>query len=223
MYLYTNKDRSIACVNATPLPLSHLPVGAMEHQIDEDKLAKLLPIGVSAETLADLGYAFDGETFTAATPPPAAPAGKNYTLDEFREHITQQIKSSTAAVRTLLAGTEDPAELANYTYKRQRAARIIAETATQADLAIQQAEIKARDISGETVLSLAQRQLQKAAVLERACAELDGLKKSSLARAAVALTQKELSVIGDECVDALITIQTVVANPAPSHDTSNEH
>lgn len=91
----------------------------------------------------------------------------------------RQIKEFAASIRSEMTGHADTNEVTGWLKKVPRAERIINGTASEKDIAIQQAECDERGY-GETPLELAEKQIKKSDRLDTAIAVVDGMQSAAL-------------------------------------------
>ena len=101
------------------------------------------------------------------------------TLDELKQAAAESIISFASDARATLTGHADLYKVAGWNDKSQRARRVVADTACDADLAVLQAEADRRG-KGETLEQLAHKQLEKAQALAMAVSVIDGLEIAGL-------------------------------------------
>ena len=124
----------------------------------------------SEHTIDAIGETPPAEALSAA--PPVSPLRQ-------KAQVREAIAQATEAARATIAKQSGKYQLATWQDKAQRAARIAADTATEADRVVLEAEIAARG-KGESIAELAAKQANKAQAMMTAFATLDGLEAAAL-------------------------------------------
>ncbi|ODS24168.1 hypothetical protein AB835_04630 [Candidatus Endobugula sertula] len=101
------------------------------------------------------------------------------TLDELKANAMGEVKRFATEIRAAMTGHADANEVTGWLKKVPRAERIINGTASEKDIAIQQAECDERG-HGETPLELAEKQIEKSDRLDTAIAVIDGMQSAAL-------------------------------------------
>ncbi len=101
------------------------------------------------------------------------------TVEDLKQSAKLKVYEFSAGVRAKLTGYADQYKVAGWNDKFQRAQRVIANTASDADIAILQAECDKRGKS-ETPQELAQKQAAKGQALATAVAIIDGMESAAL-------------------------------------------
>ena len=118
-------------------------------------------------------------------------------MASLKEGAKKKVAAFSADARAKLAGHADQYKLAGWNDKSQRAQRVIANTASDADIAILQTECDKRG-KGETPQGLALKQAAKGQALAQAVAVIDGMESAALEAIASKRSENTLSALLDQ-------------------------
>ena len=118
-------------------------------------------------------------------------------LDELKAFAVLQIRHFATEFRAKFAEDADQYKLAGWNDKAQRALRVTANTASDADIAILQTECAKRG-NDETPQALAQKQAAKAQAFANAVAIIDGMEAAALATIESQSNENALSAVRNQ-------------------------
>lgn len=150
----------------------------------------------SVHTIEEVGEKLPKEALDA----PPAP-----TLDELKAQAKEKVLVFASDTRAKVAGQVDQYKLAGWNDKSQRAQRVLAGNASEADIAILQAECDQRGHS-ETPEQLAATQAKKGQALAMAVAVIDGMEDTAMKSVEAATSENALEALLEE-LEAKATVQ----------------
>lgn len=150
----------------------------------------------SVHTIENIGEKLPKEALDV----PPAP-----TLDELKAQAKDKVFLFASNTRAKVAGEVDQYKLAGWNDKSQRAQRVLAGNASEADIAILQAECDQRGHS-ETPEELAATQAQKGQALAMAVAVIDGMEDTAIESVEAATSEIALSALLEK-LEAKATVQ----------------
>ncbi|MCG7868187.1 MAG: hypothetical protein JAY74_17710 [Candidatus Thiodiazotropha taylori] len=121
-------------------------------------------------------------------------------VDKMQQYTRSLITAVCQYVRDEITGSADAAKVAGWTDKAAIAERVIAGTASEADIEVLQLEASSRGLS-ETPEELAAIQMQRASELRRARALIDGFESQALRQIGSAVTLSEVVQTYHDLVD----------------------
>ncbi len=127
------------------------------------------------------------------------------TFDELKTQAKEKVLLFASDTRAKVAGQVDQYKLAGWNDKSQRAQRVLAGNASEADIAILQAECDQRGHS-ETPEQLAATQAQKGQALAMAVAVIDGMENTAIESVETATSENALAALLEE-LEAKATVQ----------------
>nr|VFK16731.1 MAG: hypothetical protein BECKLFY1418C_GA0070996_102544 [Candidatus Kentron sp. LFY] len=177
--------------NATPIP----PPNTEEHEVaiwEREKNDWRVAIDWRGHTY----WLPDGSKHTIDTidvPPPtnALNAPPPPTLEEQKANARQGVVSFSIDARRKVTQNADLHKISGWSIKALRAKRVSDGNGTDEDIVILQIECDERS-KGETPLELAEKQHEKAKLLETAVARIDGMEEGALSRIDAAQNASEL-------------------------------
>lgn len=113
-------------------------------------------------------------------------------LKSAKEQASLKISTLIADIRSMIAGTTDPLEVAGWPEKRRIAEAIAEGKAMDKEYAIFEVEVRRRGIQDESVETFTQKVLRNAGRFSLAAGDLDGLKRNATDAIAAALSVAEV-------------------------------